>query len=157
MWRGQTINADDLKAGEWSYGKFLLVPSCTRLGARINCSNCWSWLQPLFKGCALTHAADLERSVALVSRALGVPGILCLGDSLFMERQWATASSEFMFSKRKLPSAGKKRIRTSRPLLSWKAYSSQVRWPRAILGPLFWEGPWLESGRCRPIGGGNLI
>lgn len=157
MWRGQSINADDLKAGEWSYGKFLLVPSCTRLGARINYSDCWSWLQPFFKGYALTHAADLERPVALVSMALGVPGILYLGDSLFMERQGAAASSEFMFSKRKLPSVGKKRIRTSRPQLFWKAYSSQVRWPCAILGPLFWESPWLQRGRCRPVGGGNLV
>lgn len=135
----------------WGDGKFLLVLSCTRLGAKINCSDCWSWLQPLFKGCALTHAADLERPVALVSRALGVLGILCLGDSLFMERHGAAASSEFMFSKRKLPSVGKKRIRTLEGIF----FPSELA--HAILGPVFWEGPWLERGRHRPVGGGNLV
>lgn len=48
---------------------------------------------------------------------------------------------------RKLLSVGKKRIRTARPQLPWKTFSTQMRRPHALGGPLADTGQQLWSGR----------
>ena len=154
-WRAEWISVDDLKAGEWGCGKF----SRFQTWCQDEVFRFWEPPRATLQGTCSPPAVNLERPLSLV--APWVLGILCLGDSLFMERQGA-ASSEFMFWKRKLLSVGKKRIRTSRPQLPWKAFSAQVRRPRALLGPLFWAGwDWASSprarGRSSPVRGGNLV
>lgn len=76
----------------------------------------WTWCQDeLFRLLELApcrgHALPLQSTLKGPSSpmALWVPGILCLGDSLFVERQ-RVAFSEFMFYKKKLLSMSKKRI-----------------------------------------------
>lgn len=78
----------------WEISRFLLGPE---LGQTWCQDEVFRPLEPApatQQGTRSPLAVNLERPLSLV--APGVPGILCLGESLFMKRQGAT-SSEFMF------------------------------------------------------------